>query len=104
MKIAQAKIVLVACGTGIATSTVIASKIRELAEPLGVTVDVRQIKVAEAVGLADEADLIVATTEVPSRITIPVINAIPLLTGLGAQQVLDQIAAALTAAPVQRSK
>ena len=73
----------------------IASKIRELAEPLGVTVDVRQIKVAEAVGLADEADFIVATTEVPSRITIPVINALPLLTGLGAEQVLDQITAAL---------
>ncbi len=58
-------------------------------------VDVRQIKVAEAVGLADEADLIVATTDVPARITVPVIHALPLLTGIGAQQVLDDIAAAL---------
>ncbi len=86
-----------ACGTGIATSTVIAAKIRELADSLGVPVDVRQIKVAEATSLEDQADLIVATTEVPSRIKVPVIRALPLLTGIGSQQVLDDIAAALRA-------
>lgn len=99
MNIGKIKVVLVACGTGIATSTVVATKIRDVAKSIGVPVDVRQCKVAEVVHLADSADLIVTTTQVPSRVTVPVIQALPLLTGIGAQQVLDAIAAELKKAP-----
>jgi PTS system galactitol-specific IIB component len=74
---------------------VIALKVKELAKQNGVDVDVRQTKVSEALGLSEEADLIVATTQVSSRISIPVINALPLLTGVGTQPVMEAILAEL---------
>jgi PTS system galactitol-specific IIB component len=83
--------ILVVCGTGIATSTMVATKVKEYAEKHGLQpIQVRQGKVMDLLKSPD-ADVIVATTQVPDSITIPVINAIPLLTGMGAQAVFDKI-------------
>lgn len=38
-----------------------------------------------------DADLIVATTNVPYETEIPVIRALPLITGIGADKVLEDI-------------
>ncbi len=83
--------VLVVCGTGIATSTMVATKVKEYmgAHGLG-PVNIRQGKVMDLLKSVD-ADVIVATTQVPSSVTVPVINAIPLLTGIGSQSVFDQL-------------
>lgn len=83
--------ILVVCGTGIATSTMVATKVKDYAEKHGMSpVQVRQGKVMDLLKSV-EADVIVATTQVPATVTIPVINAIPLLTGLGAQDVYDKL-------------
>ncbi|PSR32551.1 MAG: PTS galactitol transporter subunit IIB [Sulfobacillus benefaciens] len=83
--------ILVVCGTGIATSTMVATKVKEYAETHGLTpIQVRQGKVMDLLKSSD-ADVIIATTQVPDSITIPVINAIPLLTGMGTQAVFDKI-------------
>jgi PTS system galactitol-specific IIB component len=42
-----------------------------------------------------DADLIVATAQIPATVNVPVINAVPLLTGIGAAKVLEQIKEAL---------
>lgn len=83
--------VLVVCGTGIATSTMVATKVKEYmnTHSLG-PVNIRQGKVMDLLK-SQEADVIIATTQVPSSVTIPVINAIPLLTGIGAQSVFDRL-------------
>ena len=41
-------------------------------------------------------DLIVATTPIPSKITIPVIQGLPFLTGIGVEATLEKIAQALS--------
>ena len=56
------KRVLIACGAGIATSTIVVSKVEELVKKHNLDVDIKQIKIAEAAGLQNEADLIVSTT------------------------------------------
>ena len=89
------KKVLIICGTGVATSTVVASKVRDHLTAEGIGAEVVQGKVMDLVGGGAEADLIVSTTEVPAGITVPVIRALPLLTGIGQEEVLDQIADAL---------
>ena len=51
------KRILVACGNGIATSTVVATKIREKCEDNGIPVSVTQCKLLEVESKADDFDL-----------------------------------------------
>jgi PTS system galactitol-specific IIB component len=83
--------IVVACGTGIATSTHVAMKVKEMLEERGLQVHTIQCRVVEVLNLAPDADLLIATAQVPFDITIPVVNGIPFLTGIGVKEVIDQI-------------
>ena len=86
------KKVLVACGNGIATSTVVAIKIREICEEQGVQVMVTQCKLLEVESKVSDYDLLVTTGKFDaSDIDIKVIGAISLLTGVGEEETLDEI-------------
>lgn len=85
------KSVLVICGTGVATSTVVATSIREHCTANGLDVDVQQGKVMDLLGTIPDVDLIVATTQVPDSITVPVVAGLPFLTGIGKEATLDEI-------------
>ncbi|KQS68581.1 PTS sugar transporter subunit IIB [Modestobacter sp. Leaf380] len=85
------------CGTGVATSTVVATKIRDSLTQRGMDVDVRQGKVMDLLSGNADADLIVATTQIPDSVTIPVVAGLPFLTGMGLAATLDDIAARLSA-------
>jgi len=89
------KRILVACGTAIATSTVVAKGIEEAMAERGIKVITRQCKAAEVKGLAYDADLIVTTTPVPKDLGVPVIQTLAFLTGIGKEEVLDEIEAVL---------
>jgi PTS system galactitol-specific IIB component len=91
----QPKRILVACGTAIATSTVVAKAIEEGLAERGIKVITRQCKAAEVKGLAYDADLIVTTTPVPKDLGVPVIQTLAFLTGVGKEDVLNQIEEAL---------
>ena len=85
------KRVLIICGTGIATSTVVASKVREHLQQAGIAAVVDQGKVMDLVRGEANADLIVATTDIPASVKIPVVRAIALLTGFGEEAVYQEI-------------
>jgi PTS system galactitol-specific IIB component len=89
--------IVVACGTAIATSTHVAIKIKELLEERGLKIHTIQCRVPEVPSLAPDADLVVATAQVPYDINIPVVNGIPFLTGIGLKEVIDNIEKLLTA-------
>jgi len=86
---AQIKRILVSCGTAIATSTVVAKE-------RGIIVTTRQCKAAEVKSLVSDADLVVTTTQVPSDLGVPVIHTLAFLTGIGKEEVIEQIAEALS--------
>ena len=67
--------ILIACGSGIATSTVIANR----------------VKIVEVEKMAPEFDLIVASTRVPETVTTPSVFAINYLTGIKPEAVDEQI-------------
>lgn len=93
-----AKKVLVICGTGVATSTVVATRIKEHCAANGIDADVRQGKVMDLVSGGDvDADLIVATTPVPASVSIPVVPGLPFLTGMGIDATLADIVSRLRA-------
>ena len=85
------KTILVACGTAIATSTVVAKAIEEALQDRGMSVNIRQCKASEVPSLASDADLIVTTTPVSVDRDIPVIQTLAFLTGIGREEVIEQI-------------
>ncbi len=93
----QPKVVLVACGTAIATSTVVAKGIEEAMRERGLKVTTRQCKAAEIRSRLSGVDLVVSTTPVPDDLGIPVIQTLAFLTGIGKEDVLNQIEQALRA-------
>jgi galactitol PTS system EIIB component len=92
---AQPKRILVACGTAIATSTVVAKSIEEELKKRGIPVVTRQCKAAEVKGLVQGYDLVVTTTPVPKDLGVPVIQTLAFLTGVGKEAVIEQIVQAL---------
>lgn len=90
------KRVLVACGNGIATSTVVASKVREVCENEGLDVSVTQCKLLEIDSKASDYDLVITTGKFNGgEINVPIIGAMALLTGIGEEEKLEEIVNAL---------
>lgn len=83
--------VLVACGAGIATSTVIMKKIEDLFAANNIPAEFNQIKIAEAASLQDSYDMLITTTMLPTQYKIPAIKAMAFLTGIGADKLEKEI-------------
>ena len=92
------KKLLIMCGSGIATSTVVAGKVKQwLADNYSDKVQVFQSKVLEEVNRIDEYDIVISTTVVPDSIKDKVIMGLPLLTGMGIDSLWSELKAALEA-------
>ena len=81
------------CGTGVATSTVVVQKLKAFCALKGLDATISQSAVADTLRGNLAADFIVATTQVPSSVTLPVIAGLPFLTGIGLDAVYAQIEA-----------
>lgn len=89
----MAKKILIACGTGICTSTMASKKFIAALEKRGKAnqVKVSQCKVAELASKAADYDLVIATTQVSGNIKTPVVQGVAFLTGVGVDKVVDEI-------------
>ncbi|HCN60428.1 MULTISPECIES: PTS sugar transporter subunit IIB [Mammaliicoccus] len=85
------KQVLVACGAGIATSTVVNNAIEEMAKEHNIKLDIKQIKITEVGPYVDTADLLVTTAMTQKQYDFPVINARNFLTGIGIEDTKKEI-------------
>lgn len=86
---------LVSCGTGIATSTAAADKIKRLLKARGVEAQTLECKVAEVASRVGNfrPDAVISTTPVPGQIPVKIFSGMPLLTNIGADALADQVAA-----------
>lgn len=93
--------VLVVCGTSVATSTVVKEALKEQLPERGVDIGtIAKAKATEAQSKVSSGDfdLIVTTTSLnQERFDVPIIQTTAFMTGIGEDEVLDEIAAALTA-------
>jgi PTS system galactitol-specific IIB component len=85
------KRILVACGTAIATSTVVARKIEEELGKRGIEVSTTQCKATEVPSKIEGYDLVVTTTMVSGTGDIPVIHTVSFLTGIGIDKDIEKI-------------
>lgn len=92
-----AKRVLVCCGTGIATSTAAASRLKRLLKERGVTVTTQECKAAEVPSkvASYKPHAILSTTQVSAKVQVKVFNGLPMVTGVGTAKLADEIAAYL---------
>jgi PTS system galactitol-specific IIB component len=87
--------ILVVCGSGVATSMHVAFKLREYLEERRITAVIDGAGNNELEGRAGNYDIIVSNTVVTAKIEKPVFTAIPLLTGMGEQELVEQIVQAI---------
>ena len=87
------KKILVACGAGIATSTAVITKIKNLLDQNGYEnqYTIKQCKISETPSLSDNADFLIATTAKPSNLNCDFISGVPFLTGMGKETTEKEI-------------
>ncbi|MBC8587983.1 PTS sugar transporter subunit IIB [Paratissierella segnis] len=85
--------ILVSCASSIATSTVVASNIREILEERNYAVNVVQCSFSEIESKLETVRpiLILVTGAVRKYDDIPVIVATPFLTGIGKDKIIEQV-------------
>ncbi|MGO2084033.1 PTS sugar transporter subunit IIB [Vagococcus sp.] len=86
------KRILIACGNGIATSTVVASKVKGYLTEQGVDVETTQTKLMEVPSKVANYDLLVTTGQFEGQTgDVPVVKGMSILTGIGAEQTMEEI-------------
>ena len=79
------KKIVLACGAGAATSTLVAQKVATLLDANGYAgkYEIVQCAISEAKDYCDEgADLLIATTVAPEGLTCPYVSGVPFMTGM----------------------
>ena len=92
--------ILSICGSGIATSTLVAERLKDGLEELGITeLNIQEANVSEAGGLIQNnpPDIIIHTTSLESVDTkdIPSFDAVPILRNINTEPLYEQIAEVL---------
>lgn len=86
------KKILVACGNGIATSTVVASKIKTYLSSKGIEATTTQTKLMEVPGKVKGYDLLVTTGQFDGQThNVPIVKGMPILTGINVNATYEEI-------------
>lgn len=87
------KKIIIACGAGIATSTVALLKIQDGLKQKGKLNDVQfvQASLSELPSLVEGASLIVTTAQGGDGFDVPVVSGLGLITGMSVDRVIDEI-------------
>ncbi|MEA4813198.1 MAG: PTS sugar transporter subunit IIB [Anaerolineaceae bacterium] len=92
------KVILVACGSGVATSETAAYKVRKIAAERKWDVEVRVVDFRKLRSVASQADVLIhIAPNDPTDYGIPRINGVPFLTGFGLEKVVNELEAFLKA-------
>ena len=85
------KKIMVACGTGMATSTMIASKVREFLKEEGIDADVNQCQISELTHHDGKYDLFVTSMKLDNQYQTPVIVGTSFLIGMNEDKTKTEI-------------
>lgn len=87
------KKILILCGTGIVTSTIVKLKLGNWMNDrdLSHKICLYQTKVSEGINRINEYDIVISTTIVPDDLRGKVIDGIPLLTGIDEDEIYQRL-------------
>lgn len=83
--------IIISCGSGIATSTMVAVAVKSILESLNKDMNIIKCSVQEIQSHIDGAVLIVSTAQVPFETEVPVVSGVPFLTGVGKDKTIEEI-------------
>ncbi|HHV39056.1 MAG TPA: PTS sugar transporter subunit IIB [Tepidimicrobium sp.] len=88
--------ILVACATGVATSTIVTERIHEICKANGINAEIVRSNIGQIPSHAADVDIIMPTTNYSSDdIDKPIINALAFITGINEDQVIEQLLEAI---------
>lgn len=85
------KKVIVACGSGVATSQTVASKVMRLLKEKGHNIQVEVVDLKSVDTHMKDSAAYIAITKIDKEYPIPIINGIAFLTGIGMDAELQKI-------------
>lgn len=92
------KKILLACGSGIATSTVARDTLEDKLKARGAdmsNISFDQTSIPQLRSKAKDYDLVITTSKFDEDIGVPVLNGLPFLTNMGEDAVVDKVAKVL---------
>lgn len=87
--------IIVACGSGVATSQTVANKLSKLLAERGIDADVEAVDIRSLKHYIKSADAYVSVVKVDEDYGIPVFNGVAFLTGMGQDEELDKLVEAV---------
>ena len=86
------KRIFVACGSGVATSQTVASKIQSMCEDEGLDVSVEAVDIKSLESIIDQCDIYVSiVSDNADEWDVPTIKGIPFLTGVGMDEEFEKL-------------
>lgn len=86
--------ILVACGSGVATSTVAQEAVRDICKENGINAKIVKCTMSEIPSKEDDVDLILVTTNYRKKASKPVLKVFGLISGIGMDKITADIVAA----------
>lgn len=83
--------ILIACGSGIATSTVAQEKVKEILSEEKIRAKIIKGTVGQVTKLQDEVDIIMLTTKYNKPLNKPIISVFGLISGINENKVRNEI-------------
>lgn len=84
--------ILIACGSGIATSTVAQEKVKEILKEAKIPFSITKGTIGQVPALIDDVDVVMLTTRYPKPLNKPVIQVFALISGVNEDKVAAEIA------------
>lgn len=89
------KKIIVACGSGVATSQTVASKVKRILDQKKVKADIEAIDIKSIDRYVNNCDVYIALAKTKKDYGKPVLSGIPFLTGIGLEQEVQKLLEAL---------
>lgn len=94
--------VIVACGSGVATSQTVASKVEGMLKKAHVKAEVEAVDIKSLEQFIKSADVYISIVRTKTKIDIPTINGIAFLTGMGEDEEFQKLVDAIHAADARK--
>ncbi|MCH3968713.1 MAG: PTS sugar transporter subunit IIB [Atopobiaceae bacterium] len=88
--------IIVACGSGVATSQTVASKVTRLLKDRGIEADVEAVDIKSLRHYLKTADAYISVVKTDDTFNIPVLDGVCFLTGMGQDEELEKLIKAIS--------
>ena len=85
------KKIVIACGAGLATSSMVREKVEEELKEHGISCEIMQCTLHDVESYDGQVDLIITTMKVKKKFTTPLVHGSAYLTGINEEAVTQQI-------------